>query len=127
VASGAIHPKQAKTELARRIVADFHPADEADAAAASFERRFTKGEVDRSSLEVRQWTLPEENKPFRQVLVQLKLAASGSEADQKLKQGGVKLDGQRIEGPFTIQQEKLERGRDYVLEIGRRAYLLRVI
>ncbi|MGH9309757.1 MAG: tyrosine--tRNA ligase [Vicinamibacterales bacterium] len=126
VSAGSLHPKQAKVDLATRIVAGFHGEEAARRAAEGFERRFAKGEVDRASLEVREWPLPEESQPFRRVLVQLKLAASGGEADQKLKQGAVKLDGMRIEGPFVVQQEVLARGREYVLEVGRRAYLLRV-
>jgi tyrosyl-tRNA synthetase len=125
VSSGALHPKQAKVELARLIVTDFHSTDEAARAADAFEKRFARGEVDRSALEVKEWGLPEEPRAFRQLLIQLKLAASGGEADQKLKQGAVKLDGARVE-QFTIQQQVLERGREHVLEVGRRAYLLRV-
>jgi hypothetical protein len=59
------------------------------------------------------------------VLIQLKLAASGSDADQKLKQGAVKLDGKRVE-PMSLQQDLLVPGGEYVMEIGRRAWLLRI-
>ena len=45
VASGALHPKQAKVELAKRIVADFHSPDAAAQAAADFDARFTRGEL----------------------------------------------------------------------------------
>ena len=104
VNAGRLHPKAAKVELAKRIVADFHSAASADAAATAFEQRFAKGEIDRASLEVKEWVLPAEPKAFRQVLIQLKLASSGAEADQKLKQGAVKVDGARVEGPFDGQE-----------------------
>jgi tyrosyl-tRNA synthetase len=126
VASGAMHPKDAKVDLAKRIVTDFHDARAADDAAAAFERRFARGELDPSTLEVKEWVLPEEPRPFRQVLIQLKLAGSGAEADQKLKQGAVKVDGARVNGPFDSQQQYLQRGREHIVEIGRRAYVLRV-
>jgi tyrosyl-tRNA synthetase len=126
VGAGRRHPKDAKVELAKRIVADFHSATEADAAAAGFEQRFAKGQIDRSALEVREWVLPPDSKAFRQVLIQLKLASSGAEADQKLKQGAVKVDGTRVEGPFDGQEKYLRRGQEHVVEVGRRAYLLRV-
>ena len=45
VASGEVHPKQAKVDLAKRITADFHGAAAADRAADEFERRFAKKEV----------------------------------------------------------------------------------
>jgi tyrosyl-tRNA synthetase len=125
VSAGTLHPKAAKAALARLVVADFHGTAAAGRAAEEFERRFAKGEVDRGSLDTRDWSLPAEPKPFRQVLIQLKLAASGSDADQKLKQGAVKLDGRRVE-PLDLQHDLLASGREYVLEIGRRAWLLRV-
>ena len=126
VTAGTLHPKAAKADLATRIVGDFHSPAEAAAAAAAFEQRFAKGEIDRSSLEVREWVLPEEPRAFRQVLIQLKLAASGAEADQKLKQGAVKVDGRKVNGPFEFQSEFLRRGEEHVVEVGRRAFLLKV-
>ena len=126
IAAGTLHPKDAKVDLAKRIVTDFHDRGAADEAAEAFERRFAKGELDPSSLEVKAWTLPAEPRPFRQVLIQLKLASSGAEADQKLKQGAVRVDGVRVNGPFDEQQQYLHRGRDHVVEIGRRAYVVRV-
>ena len=124
VSSGALHPKQAKVDLARRITTDFHGAEAAAAAAAAFERRFAKKEIDPSALETLIWELPGEDRAWRQLLIGLKLSASGSEADQKLKQGAVKIDGRRVDGPFELQQKYLDRGREYVLEVGRRAYRL---
>jgi tyrosyl-tRNA synthetase len=126
VGAGGLHPKDAKVDLATRIVADFHGAAAAAAAAAAFDRRFAKGELDRSALELREWVLPDEPRAFRQVLIQLKLAASGKEADQKLKQGAVKVDGVRVEGAFAGQEAYLKRGQEHVVEVGRRAFLLRV-
>ena len=126
VSAGTLHPKAAKADLAMHIVGDFHSPAAAAAAAAAFEQRFAKGEIDRSSLDVREWVLPEEPRAFRQVLIQLKLAASGAEADQKLKQGAVKVDGRKVNGPFAFQSEFLRRGEEHVVEIGRRAFLLKV-
>jgi tyrosyl-tRNA synthetase len=126
VTAGGLHPKDAKVGLATRIVADFHGAAAAAEAASGFDRRFAKGELDRGALEVKTWVLSEEPKAFRQVLIQLKLAGSGAEADQKLKQGAVKVDGRKVDGPFAFQSEFLTRGMDHVVEVGRRAFLLRV-
>jgi tyrosyl-tRNA synthetase len=126
VSAGTLHPKAAKVALAKLIVSDFHSAADAETAAAAFEQRFAKGEIDRSTLEVREWVLPEEPRAFRQVLIQLKLASSGAEADQKLKQGAVKVDGRKVNGPFELQREFLRRGGEHVVEVGRRAFLLKV-
>ena len=126
VESGELHPKQAKVDLAKTIVRDFHGAADADEAAAGFERRFAKKELSAEALEVLVWELPAEPRAWRQLLIGLKLASSGGDADQKLKQGAVRLDGTKIAGPLAVQQERLAKGGEYVLEIGRRAYRLRV-
>ncbi|HET8945607.1 MAG TPA: tyrosine--tRNA ligase, partial [Candidatus Polarisedimenticolia bacterium] len=53
VASGQAHPKQAKADLARRIVADFHGEAAAAEAAAEFERIFARKETPDEVREVR--------------------------------------------------------------------------
>src|SRR5688500_10453236 len=45
VSTGALHPKQAKVDLARRVVGDFHGAEHAAHAADEFERRFSRREL----------------------------------------------------------------------------------
>jgi tyrosyl-tRNA synthetase len=127
VSAGDLHPKQAKVDLATRIVTDFHGNTDAERAAEEFERRFAKKEIDADALEVLSWPLADEERAFRQVLIGLKLVGSGREADQKLKQGAVKVDGQKVEGQFAVQSRYLKRGGEHVLEIGRKAYKLRVI
>jgi tyrosyl-tRNA synthetase len=44
-ASGSLHPMQAKKELARRIVGDFHSAEAANKAAEDWAKQFQKDEV----------------------------------------------------------------------------------
>jgi tyrosyl-tRNA synthetase len=45
VAGGKAHPMQLKKALARRIVADFHPAADADHAGEDWAKQFQKGET----------------------------------------------------------------------------------
>jgi tyrosyl-tRNA synthetase len=124
VASGAVHPKQAKVDLARRIVSDFHSADDAARAAENFDKR-ARGEStgDEPLLE---WTLAAEPRAFRQLLIELKLSTSGGDADRKLDQGAVSVDGVRVEGKLAKQDAYLRRGGEQRLAIGRRVYRLRV-
>jgi tyrosyl-tRNA synthetase len=126
VDAGALHPKQAKVDLAKTIVKDFHGASEAVRAAEDFERRYARKELVGDSLDVLTWELPQEPRAWRQLIIGLKLADSGRDADQKLKQGAVKLNGVKIDGPFVLQHDTLERGKEYVVEVGRKAYKLRV-
>ena len=122
VSRGDTHPKQAKVDLAKRIVADFHTASDAARAAEEFERRFAKKEMpsDLPTIEYRVEAAP---KTLERLLADSGYAASGSEATRKIKQGGVKLNGER----FTVTQWHLKEPGEHVVEVGRRAFRLRVL
>jgi tyrosyl-tRNA synthetase len=122
VDAGARHPRDVKVELARRIVADFHSSAEAVGAASRFAAR-ARGESTGTEPTLH-WTLPAEPRPIRQLLIELKLVQSGREADQKLDQGAVSIDGRKVVGKFELQQAYLSAGREHRLDIGRRAYRL---
>jgi tyrosyl-tRNA synthetase len=124
VSGGQLHPRAAKVQLARRITADFHSAEDADRAAERFDAR-GRGEATGDE-PVLEWTLPVEPKTMRQLLIELKLATSGREADQKLDQGAVSVDGRKVAGKFELQQAYLSSGQDHRLDVGRRTYRLKV-
>ena len=119
VSAGEVHPKQAKVDLARTIVAGYHGAADAERAAAEFERRFSKGEIDESTVPVVVVQLPEEGwKPLARVIVDAGLAASVSEAGRKVQQGGVKIDRARV----SDARSRCDASRpSFLLEVGRRA------
>jgi tyrosyl-tRNA synthetase len=103
VASGKLHPMEAKKKLARTIVSGFH--DEAAAASADenwarmFQQKETAEDLDEVSVlfvavagsEPKQVRLPK-------LLVALGLAASGAEANRKIGEKAVKLDGETATG-----------------------------
>jgi tyrosyl-tRNA synthetase len=106
VASGAVHPRRAKVDLAKRIVADFHSAAAADEAEAEFNRVFVKKEAPDAVREVvvAAGAAPDGDASstvyaadtLNRILVKCGLAESGSEATRKIKQGGVKIDGAKV-------------------------------
>jgi tyrosyl-tRNA synthetase len=106
VASGAVHPRRAKVDLAKAIIADFHSAEAADAAEAEFDRIFVKKEAPEAVREVvvTAGAAPEGDASttvfaadgLNRILVKCGLAESGSEATRKIKQGGVKIDGAKV-------------------------------
>ncbi|MGE5833340.1 MAG: tyrosine--tRNA ligase [Acidobacteriota bacterium] len=117
VAAGSLHPKQAKVDLAKRIVADFHSSADADRAAAAFEARFARGEISADSL-------PEVRVPagggiaLAKLVVEAGLATSSSEATRKIQQGGVKIDRERV----TDIKTRIDASRgSLILEVGRKA------
>lgn len=122
VASGVVHPKQAKVDLAMHIVGDFHSVQEAQGAAEEFERRFSRKEVPEV---VEEWVgrVPEEGQRLTALMVAAGMAKSGSAATRVLSQGGVKIDGVRVEDRFhTIAETQAP----FVLQVGKRALRIKV-
>ena len=122
VASGVTHPKQAKVDLAKHVVGDFHSVQEAQEAAEEFERRFSRKEVPEV---VEEWMgrVPEEGQRLTALMVAAGMAKSGSAATRVLSQGGVKIDGVRVEDRFhTIAETQAP----FVLQVGKRALRIKV-
>jgi len=119
-ASGETHPKRAKADLARRIIADFHSEAEAEAAEAEFERIFVSR---REPDEVEEVSLPCDLKPvwLPKLLVSLKMSRSNGEASRLIGQGGVTLDGKRVESTET----ELNVGEpcEHLLRVGKRRFV----
>ena len=117
VAEGARHPKHAKIDLAKRIVSDFHSADEAEQAAEAFEAKFSRGELAADSLPEIAVTVPSAISLAR-LVVEAGLAASTSEATRKIQQGGVKVDREKV----TDIKTRIDASRgSMILEVGRKA------
>ncbi len=119
VASGALHPKQAKVDLATLIVADYHGAAGAARAAEQFERRFAKKEIDPDALPAVTIAMGDEGgRRLTHVMVECRLAASASEATRKIEQGAVRMDGQRV----TDARLRLDAASpEFTLQVGRNA------
>lgn len=113
VASGALHPKVAKENLALEIVERFYNKDEAVKAKEEFDNVFSKNNIpsDIALFKVESGTW------IAKVLVDIKLESSTSQARRDIKQGAVKLDGEKI----TDEQLKLESGK-YIIQIGKRKF-----
>ena len=80
VASGELHPRKVKVDLARRIVTDFHSAAAAAEAEARFEQVLAggKGADTGDRLAVTDWRITK-------ILVECKLAGSVKEAERLIK------------------------------------------
>jgi tyrosyl-tRNA synthetase len=115
VTRGELHPKQAKVDLATRIIADFHSREAADAAAAEFERVHVKHEAPDDVPEVK----ADEGDTLSRILVKSNLATSGSDATRKIKQGAVKVDGNRV----TDFAWRPPATGAYLIQVGPRAFV----
>jgi tyrosyl-tRNA synthetase len=119
------HPMQAKKELARRIVGDFHSAEAAGKAAEDWARQFQKeevpGEVEEVQISLAQ-ILPGTNSktpvPLARLLVECGLAESMGDASRKIKQEAVRVNNKlHISYHLHIVTDLPAR---YVLRVGRR-------
>jgi tyrosyl-tRNA synthetase len=121
VDAGIVHPKQAKVDLARRIISQFHDASAAEAAAAEFDRVHARGELPSDLREVRLDLSGEPTRALTRVLVDAGLAPSTSDAGRRIQQGGVKVNGVRVDDiKYRIGSEQLPA----ILQTGRHAVKL---
>jgi tyrosyl-tRNA synthetase len=97
------HPMEAKKELARRMVADFHSAEAAKKAGQDWAKQFQNGEVPDSveEVQVRLDEIDASRDERSQALIRLDrllvkcgLADSISDAVRKLKQGSVRIENE---------------------------------
>jgi tyrosyl-tRNA synthetase len=99
VAAGKLHPMEVKKRLARTITAGFHSEAEAVSADENWARMFQqKGEsedLEEVTVAFADVAGPDPNQiRLPKLLVQMGLAASGAEANRKIAEKAVKLDGE---------------------------------
>jgi tyrosyl-tRNA synthetase len=112
---GGRNPRDIKVRFAKEIVARFHSRQAADAAQEAFERRHRHGELPEDLQEITLSAAPG-GLAITQVLKLAGLAASASEAQRLIEQGGVKVDGARV----TDRGLKFSRGAQFVVQAGKR-------
>jgi len=99
VAAGALHPMDAKKRLARTITAGFHGEAEAQTAdenwARMFQHKAESEDLEEVTVAYADVAGPEPNQiRLSRLLVNMGLAASGSEASRKIGEKAVRLDGE---------------------------------
>ncbi|MGA2434976.1 MAG: tyrosine--tRNA ligase [Bryobacteraceae bacterium] len=104
IARGELHPMQAKMDLAKSIVTDFHSREDAERAATEFDRVVRKHEV---PADIETVTLAAEARTAAgirvdKMLAKIGLADSVSDAVRKIKAGAVEIDGNKI-GDLVLQ------------------------
>jgi len=122
------HPMEAKKDLARRIVADFHSAEAATKAGEDWAKQFQKDEVPESVEEVavsikEVGSLDEKSHGLMKLdrlLVRCGLAESATDAVRKLKQGSVRIDNEVVTEPRMIVLFSDAGPVKYALRVGKR-------
>ena len=107
VASGALHPMEAKKRLARTIVSGFHSAAAVAEADEGWARQFQRDELPADLEEVAVsaadvgWTAGAPTVRIDKLLVRLGMAESATDANRKVKQGAVRVEGEVVAVPHV--------------------------
>jgi len=122
-AAGSVHPMELKKRLARSIVGDFHSQEEAARAdenwARMFQQKETAEDLEEVSITFANVAGVEPNQVrLPKLLVALGLAASGAEANRKIAEKAVKLDGEVAVGNLVSVDALPVR---IVVRLGKRA------
>ena len=114
--SGKLHPRDVKMRLAREIVSQYHGRAAALEAEQEFRRVFQQGDlpddIPEAIINADEVWLP-------RLMVQSGLAPSTSEARRLIRQGAVKLDGERLLDP----EAEIEVQNGAILQAGKRKFV----
>jgi len=135
-AEGKINPRDLKAELAQSIVADFWGPKEAENAAEEFDRVHKNKEMPADlkvqvieagvAVEPGKYEIAgapadlSHKRPLIDIMMELKIFPSRGEAKRVIQQGGVYLDGQRIDD-INCQVEVSDK-KEHVLKVGKRKF-----
>jgi tyrosyl-tRNA synthetase len=123
IASGALHPMDAKMRLAREVISSFHGEEVARKAADNFQRVFRDRQAPE---EAKVEKLPRGSaRKLTALLVELKLISSKGEAERLIKQGGVEIDGVRVDDPR--KGIDLSKPVEFLLRAGKKKFLRIVV
>ncbi|MBA3632337.1 MAG: tyrosine--tRNA ligase [Acidobacteria bacterium] len=116
--AGATNPRDAKVELAKYIIKDFHSEKDAEAAEQNFVNQFSKGQIPDNIEEI---SLARQTYKLPELLVQTNLASSKGEARRLIEQGGVKINGEKVS---DVQAEfELNGEKGFIIQVGKRKFL----
>ena len=110
------NPRNIKVRFAQEIVARFHSQQAAAAALEDFNLRAKGGIPD--EIDTMELQLAQDEIGLAQLLKQLSMVASTSEAMRAVDQGGIKIDGEKI----TDKHLQLKRGATFVVQVGKRKF-----
>jgi len=117
VEAGTLNPREVKLRLARELAARFHDAAAAEQAIAGWHAVVT-GQGDTSTLPLQDVAVPAEGIRIAALLTAAGITPSNSEANRKLKERAVKVEGSVVEDPNTA----FAPGFEGVLQVGKRNF-----
>jgi len=117
VAGGALNPREVKLRLARELATRFHGAAAAETAIAGWHAAVT-GQGDTSLLPLQEVVVPADGLRIAALLTAAGITRSNSEANRKLRERAVKVDGEVVEDAGA----SFAPGFEGVLQVGKRNF-----
>ena len=117
VAGGALNPREVKLRLARELARRFHDAAAAETAIAGWHAAVT-GQGDTTLLPLQEVVVPAEGLRIAALLTAAGITPSNSEANRKLRERAVKVDGAVVEDAGAA----FTPGFEGVLQVGKRNF-----
>jgi tyrosyl-tRNA synthetase len=122
IKSGAVHPKEAKINLAKEIIKRFHNADDANAAHENFEKMFRDKEVP-EDIDAVTIVRPKSPVSLPHLLRDIGVVSSTAEGKRMVQQGGVSYvnDGKFVK--ITDESFLLaDTVRETIFKVGKRTF-----
>jgi tyrosyl-tRNA synthetase len=123
VEGGNKHPMDVKMRLAEEVIGDFHGAEAGRKAAENFQRVFRDRQAPEQA-PVKKVAVSGAKK-LTALLVELGLIASKSEAERLIKQGGVEIDGTRVDD--ARKDVDLSKPQEFLLRAGKKKFVRVVV
>ena len=111
------NPRDIKFDLAEEIITRFHNSKSAQDAKNDFVKRFSNNAIPDVIDEI-EIKVGDKGVVFANLLKEIKLVSSTSDAHRMIKQAAVKIDGERVDDGKQILQE----GFSGVIQIGKRKF-----
>ncbi len=115
--NGEVNPRNAKVDLAKSIIADFHSFEAAAAAEEEFNRRFVEKEI---PADIDQVSFAAGDHKITELLVETGLTSSKAEAKRLIEQGGVRINGEKAS---NTNEEVTIAGEPTLVQVGKRKFL----
>ena len=115
--AGQLNPRDVKLRLARELAARFHDAAAADTAVTGWHAA-VRGEGDVASLPLQDVVVPAEGLRIAALLTAAGITPSNSEANRKLKERSVRVDGEVFEDAARV----FAPGFEGVVAVGKRNF-----
>jgi tyrosyl-tRNA synthetase len=111
------NPRDIKFMLAEEIIARFHSMDDAVSAREGFIAQFAKGAIP-DDIPEHVFEAGDEAYPIANLLKDVGLCSSTSEAMRMIQQGAVKIDGEKV----SDKALRITKGTEAVFQVGKRKF-----